>query len=58
MDKLKMEEEKRKTNTSKVLNENESFSIEGKSEDEKVITDTYLKESLRLLATMVDYTIG
>lgn len=57
LDQAKAEEEARK-NHSKVLNENESFSIEGEPSTAPVIDDTYLKESLRLLATMVDRQVG
>ncbi len=59
-----IEQEKQKENAvkelnPKVLNENESFSIEGGDGKNLIFPDDpYLKESLRLLAKMVDYKIG
>ena len=48
-----------KSINSKVLNENESFSIEGGDGKSLLLPDDpYLKESLRLLARMVDYRVG
>lgn len=55
----KQKEDAAKELNPKILNENESFSIEGTDGDGlSVLDDTYLKESLRLLAKMVDYRIG
>lgn len=58
IDKVEAEKENRKNINAKVLNENESFSIEGDTEQSTVLNDPYLKEGLRLLASIVDYNIG
>ncbi len=59
IEKEKKESEAAKLLNPKVLNENESFSIEGDDGKSLLLPDDpYLKESLRLLASMVDYRVG